>query len=67
MDMLKKVIIIALIAVVAIGCENNTKTSEDNTQTSNPEKSADVENQLQSDILVFHKTLSLQNISFIIN
>ncbi len=62
--MLKKVIIIALIAVVAISCENNTKTSEDNTQTSNPEKSADSENKLQADILVFHKTLSLQNISF---
>jgi len=64
MDMLKKVIIIALIAVVVTGCKYNPKTTEDTTQTSKLEKSADSENQLQSDILVFHKTLSLQNISF---
>ena len=62
MDILKKVIIIALIAVVAIRCEYNTKTPEDTTQTAKLEKSADSENQLQSDIVVFHKTLSLQNI-----
>jgi len=62
--MLKKVIIIALIAVVAIRCEYNTKTPEDTTQTAKLEKSADSENQLQPEILVFHKTLSLQNISF---
>ena len=62
--MLKKVIIIALIAVVAIGCENKIKTTDDTTQASKLEKSADSKDPVQSDIVVFHKTLSLQNISF---
>ena len=64
MEILTKSIIITLIALVITGCTNNIKTTEDTTRTSNLNKSENSKNAIQSDSIVFHKTLSLQNISF---